>query len=52
LQPGGAADNKLLNDLPIYEALLERDLVIEQGAPFAGQEAHMLGLPPGCVLVR
>jgi chloride channel protein, CIC family len=60
---------ELLNDLPIYEALLERDLlgdgthlklkepmvidlVIEQGAPFAGQEVRMLGLPPGCVLVR
>jgi CIC family chloride channel protein len=60
---------ELLNNLPIYEALLERDLlrdgthlkiqepmvidlVIEQGAPFAGQEVRMLGLPPGCVLVR
>jgi CIC family chloride channel protein len=60
---------ELLNDLPIYEALLERDLlrdgthiklqepmvidfVIEEGAPFVGQEVHMLGLPRGCVLVR
>jgi CIC family chloride channel protein len=60
---------ELLNDLPIYEALLERDLLrdgthiklkeplvidflIEQGAPFAGQEVRTLGLPPGCVLVR
>jgi chloride channel protein, CIC family len=60
---------ELLKDLPIYEALLERDLlrdgthiklkepmvidfVIEQGAPFADQEVRMLGLPPGCVLVR
>jgi CIC family chloride channel protein len=60
---------ELLNDLPIYEALLERDLlrdgshlklkepividlVIEHGAPFDGQEVRMLGLPPGCVLVR
>ena len=60
---------ELLKGLPIYEALLERDLlrdgahikskepmvidlVIEQGAPFAGQEVRMLGLPPGCVLVR
>ncbi|RJP50576.1 MAG: H(+)/Cl(-) exchange transporter ClcA [Anaerolineaceae bacterium] len=60
---------ELLKDLPIYESLLERDLipdgshiklkepmvidlVIEQGAPFAGQEVHKLGLPPGCVLVR
>jgi CIC family chloride channel protein len=58
-----------MKDLPIYEALLERDLVndgthiklkdpmvidfeIEQGAPFAGQEVRLLGLPPGCVLVR
>lgn len=60
---------ELLNDLPIYEALLERDLLrdgthiqlkepmvidflIEQDAPFDGQEVRMLGLPPGCVLVR
>jgi CIC family chloride channel protein len=60
---------ELLNDVPIYEALLERDLLkdgthlkmkepmvidflIEQGAPFAGQEVRMLGLPPGCVLIR
>jgi len=60
---------ELLKDLPVYEALLERDLlrdgthiklkepmvidfVIGQGAPFAGQEVRMLGLPPGCVLVR
>jgi CIC family chloride channel protein len=60
---------ELLNDVPIYEALLERDLLkdgthlkmkepmvidflIEQGAPFAGQEVRMLGIPPGCVLIR
>ena len=60
---------ELLKDLPIYEALLERDLIrddthislkepmvidfeIEQDAPFAGKEVRMLGLPPGCVLVR
>ena len=60
---------ELLKDLPIYEALLERDLEhdgshikfkepividfeIEQGAPFAGQAVRMLGLPPGCVLIR
>jgi len=60
---------ELLKDLPIYEALLERDLLrdgthislkepmvidfeIEQDAPFAGKEVRMLGLPPGCVLVR
>jgi CIC family chloride channel protein len=60
---------ELLKDLPIYEALLERDLLrdgthiklkepmvidflIEQDAPFAGQEVRRLGLPPGCVLVR
>lgn len=60
---------ELLNNLPIYEALLERDLLrdgthlkiqepividfaVEQGAPFAGQEVRLLGLPPGCVLVR
>jgi CIC family chloride channel protein len=60
---------ELLKDLPIYEALLERDLLrdgshiklkepmvmdflIEQGAPFVGREVRLLGLPPGCVLVR
>jgi CIC family chloride channel protein len=60
---------ELLNDVPIYEALLERDLitdathlklkepmvidlVIEKGARFAGQEVRLLGLPPGCVLIR
>ncbi len=60
---------ELLKELPIYEALLERDLlrddshislkepmvidfIVEDGAPFAGQEVRMLGLPPGCVLVR
>jgi CIC family chloride channel protein len=60
---------ELMKDLPIYEALLERDLVregtklsikepvvfdfeIEPGAPFAGKEVGMLGLPPGCLLVR
>jgi CIC family chloride channel protein len=60
---------ELMKDLPIYEALLERDLMrdgtninlkepmvidfdIEQGAPFAGREVRMLGLPPGCVLIR
>jgi CIC family chloride channel protein len=58
-----------LRNLPIYEALLERDLSrddahialkepmvidlsIEPGAPFAGREVRMLGLPPGCVLIR
>lgn len=63
------ASAELLKDLPIYEALLERDLrreephlslrepmvmdfEIEQGAPFAGREVRMLGLPPGCVLIR
>jgi CIC family chloride channel protein len=60
---------ELLKDLPIYEALLERDLlrdgthvklnepmvidlVVEHGSSFVGQEVRMLGLPPGCVLVR
>lgn len=60
---------ELLKDLPIYEALLERDLLrdgshiklkepmvmdflIEQGALFVGREVRLLGLPPGCVLVR
>ena len=60
---------ELLKDVPIYEALLERDLVrdhadlklkepmvidllVEDEAPFAGQEVRSLGLPPGCVLVR
>ncbi len=60
---------EFMKDMPIYEALLERDLVrdgthihmhepmvvdfvIEQGAPFAGQEVEMLKLPPGCLLVR
>jgi CIC family chloride channel protein len=28
------------------------DFDIEQGAPFAGREVRMLGLPPGCVLIR
>jgi chloride channel protein, CIC family len=63
------AIGELLKDLPIYEALLERDLArdgthiklkepmvidfeVEQGAPFSGQEVRMLGLPPGCVLIR
>jgi CIC family chloride channel protein len=58
-----------MKDLPIYEALLERDLIrdktqlslkepmvieleVKQGAPFAGREVRMLGLPAGCVLVR
>jgi len=60
---------EILKDSPIYEALLERDLIrdgthvhlkepividfdIQQGAPFAGQRVRMLGLPPGCVLIR
>jgi CIC family chloride channel protein len=60
---------ELLKELPVYEALLERDLlrddshislkepividfIVDQGAPFAGQEVRNLGLPPGCVLVR
>jgi chloride channel protein, CIC family len=58
-----------LKDLPIYEALLERDLAVdhtdlvlkepmvvdvavEEYSHFAGKEVRMLGLPPGCVLVR
>lgn len=60
---------ELMKDLPIYEALLERDLMrwgthialrepmiiefeIEQDAPFVGKEVRMLGLPPGCILIR
>jgi CIC family chloride channel protein len=60
---------ELLKDMPIYEALLERDLrlkppeihigkpvvadfIIEAGAPFDGKQVRLLGLPPGCVLVR
>jgi chloride channel protein, CIC family len=60
---------ELMKDLPIYEALLERDLrrnapkismrgpmvidlEVEEGAPFSGQEVRMLGLPPGCLLIR
>jgi len=60
---------ELLRDIPIYEALLERDLLrdgahiklkepmvldltVEQGSPFAGKEIRLLGLPPGCVIVR
>lgn len=60
---------ELLRELPIYEALLERDLqrdqniptvrdpmvvemVVEDGAPFAGREVRSLGLPQGCVIVR
>jgi len=58
-----------MKQLPIYEALLERDLIrdgthvtlkepmvinltVEKGAPFAGREVRMLGLPSGCVLIR
>jgi CIC family chloride channel protein len=58
-----------MRDLPVYEALLERELTrdhthlvlkepmvieleVEPGAPFAGREVRMLGLPAGCVLVR
>jgi chloride channel protein, CIC family len=57
-----------LKDLPIYEALLERDLrrggiivhrdpivaeiQVAANAPFAGKLVRELGLPPGCVLVR
>ncbi len=57
-----------LKDIPIYEALLERDLkrggdrtfaapavvdfTIQAGAPFAGLQVRSLGLPPGCILVR
>ncbi len=58
-----------MKDLPIYEALLERDLIrdephvaikepmvveleVERGAPFAGQTVRMLGLQPGCLLIR
>lgn len=60
---------EFMRSVPIYEALLERDLkrdgshinikepmvvdlVVEQGASFAGLELRSLGLPPGCVLVR
>ena len=60
---------ELMKDLPIYESLLERDLVCDgtqirlkdpmvidfelgQGAPFAGQELRMLGLPSGCLIIR
>ncbi len=60
---------ELLKDLPIYEALLERDLIrggdisplkepiveeliIHEGAPFAGLEVRSLGLPSGVILVR
>lgn len=60
---------ELMKDLPIYEALLERDLMrlgthlslkepmvidfeVEEGAPFDGKQVRMLGLPPGCVLIR
>ncbi len=58
-----------MKNLPIYEALLERDLTlneprvhlkepmvvdfeVEPGAPFDGREVRLLGLPPGCVIVR
>jgi len=57
-----------LKDLPIYEALLERDLQkaslpdpsspivvefeVEPGAPFLGHAVRELGLPSGCILVR
>jgi len=60
---------ELWKEMPIYEALMERDLAlngplmnlkepmvidfeIERGSPFDGREVRMLGLPPGCVLVR
>ncbi len=63
------AVTELLNDLPIYEALLERDLtrggeisplkepavvdiIIQDGALFAGREVRDLGLPSGCILIR
>ncbi len=57
-----------MKDLPIYEVLLERDLLqggttnlsqptvmdftIQEGSPFAGQVVRSLGLPAGCILVR
>lgn len=57
-----------LKEMPVYEALLERDLkrgmdltlnepavaefVIQPGSPFDGQRVSSLGLPPGCILVR
>jgi chloride channel protein, CIC family len=59
----------LLRDRPIYEALLERDLLrgqaptekdeaailvevlVEEGAPFDGQQIADLGLPRGCLLI-
>lgn len=57
-----------LKDMPIYEALLKRDLEqnglpdvteplvlefeIAPHAPFAGKIVRDLGLPPGCILVK
>jgi CIC family chloride channel protein len=57
-----------MKDLPIYEVLLERDLLhtdqhdigqpvvmnftVQEGSPFAGKVVKSLGLPPGCILVR
>ncbi|MCX8071266.1 MAG: chloride channel protein [Candidatus Binatia bacterium] len=59
---------EFFQDLPIYEALLERDLrldaparapenpivefVVEPNEPFVGQQVRNLGLPTGCILVR
>jgi len=60
---------ELLQDNPIYEALLERDLIrdgahiklkepmvldltVEAGSLFDGRELRLLGLPPGCVVIR
>ncbi len=60
---------EVLKDLPVYEALLERDLkkngehyqlrepavvefMVHPGSPFAGQSIRLLGLPPGCIIVR
>lgn len=57
-----------MKDLPIYEVLLERDLLhsdqhaigqpvvidftVQEGSLFAGKTVKSLGLPPGCILVR
>lgn len=59
---------EFLKEMPIYEALLERDLkrgvdltlnepavaefVVQPGSPFDGRQVRSLGLPPGCILVR
>lgn len=45
LRQSGSAPHHL--DQPIV-----LDLIIEQGAPFAGRALRDLGLPPGCIIVR